>query len=59
MDTPIPICTNVRVINARTPQTEFLVGKTVMIAAYRNGQYAVWLGGKLYGPFRDGDFESI
>lgn len=61
MDTPLDHGTFVKVLNARTPRTEFLVGQTVQIVAYRErtGVYAVFYEGELYGPFRDGDFELV
>lgn len=59
MDTPFDHGTFVRVLNARTPRTEFLVGQTVQIVAYgkRTGVYAVFFHGELYAPFRHEDFE--
>lgn len=61
MDTPLAHGTFVKVLNARTPRTEFLVGQTVQIVAYgkRTGVYAVFFDGEVYAPFRDGDFEVV
>lgn len=61
MDTPLATGTVVKVLFARTPQTKFLVGETVVIVGFRerSGQYAVWFGSQAYGPFRREDFEVL
>ncbi|CAN7504365.1 hypothetical protein LJR296_003344 [Cupriavidus necator] len=61
MDIPLEAGMVVKVLNARTPRTEFLVGQTVQIVAYgeRTGVYAVLFGGELFAPFRHEDFEVI
>ncbi|KUE86587.1 hypothetical protein ASL20_22800 [Cupriavidus necator] len=61
MDTPLDHGTFVKVLNARTPRTEFLVGQTARIVAYgkRTGVYAVFFDGEVYAPFRHEDFEVV
>lgn len=61
MNTPLDHGTVVKVLNARTPRTEFLVGQTVQIVAYgkRTGVYAVFFDGEVYAPFRHEDFEVV
>ena len=61
MDIPFEAGTVVKVLNARSPRTEFLVGQTVQIVAYgkRTGVYAVQFDGELYAPFRQEDFEVV
>lgn len=61
MDTAFAFGTFVKVLNARTPHTEFLVGQTVQIVAYgkRTGVYAVLFGDEMFAPFRVGDFEVV
>ncbi|QQX85265.1 hypothetical protein JJQ59_04805 [Cupriavidus necator] len=59
--TPLATGTVVKVLFARTPQTEFLVGERAVVVGYRerSGQYAVAFDGKAYGPFRREDFEVL
>jgi len=61
MDIPLDHGTFVKVLNARTSRTEFLVGQTVQIVAYgkRTGVYAVFFDGEMYAPFRHEDFEVV
>ncbi|WP_434033015.1 hypothetical protein [Cupriavidus sp. a3] len=61
MDISLDHGTFVKVLNARTPRTEFLVGKTVQVVAYgkRTGVYAVFFDGEMYAPFRHEDFEVV
>ncbi|MGY2492342.1 hypothetical protein [Cupriavidus sp. CP313] len=61
MDIPLDHGTFVKVLNARTPRTEFLVGQTVQIVAYgkRTGVYVVFVDGEMYAPFRHEDFEVV
>ena len=61
MDIPLEHGTFVKMLNARTPRTDFLVGQTVQIVAYgkRIGVYAVFFDGEMYAPFRHEDFEVV
>lgn len=61
MDTPFAHGTFVKVLNARTPRTEFLVGQIVQIIAYgkRTGVYAVFFDGEMFAPFRHEDFDVV